>query len=140
MPILDKAVLPEIEVKAESSDASSTMISTTGIPNQTIFSSDSEDIHLQIIHAEQNEQLEDFIKVLQLMLKESREPIRTQMNIMQERGMTLTRACFAVIVKLAGLSDKLEFLLQEIELRDTDFDAEEPQERLVQMKDAVKEM
>ena len=38
---------------------------------------DSEDIHLQIIHAEQNEGLEDLIKVLQLMLKESREPIRT---------------------------------------------------------------
>ena len=65
------------------------------------------------------------------MLKESREPIRTQMNIMQEKGMALTRACFAVIVKLAGLSDKLESLLQEIELRDTDFDADEPQGRLV---------
>ena len=53
------------------------------------------------------------------------------MNIMQEKGMSLTRACFAVIVKLAGLSDKLEFLLQEIEIHDIDFDADEPEERLV---------
>lgn len=75
MPILDKAVLPEVAV--DTPNSSSTMISTTGFPNQTMFSPDSEDIHLQIIHPEQNEGLEDFIKVLQLMLKESREPIRT---------------------------------------------------------------
>ena len=76
MPILDKAILPE--AVAETPNSASTMISTTGFPNQTMFNPDSEDIHLQIIHAaEQNEWLEDFIKVLQLMLKESREPIRT---------------------------------------------------------------
>jgi len=65
---------------------------------------DEEDLHIQIIHEGTNPQVDDFIQVLQLLLKESREPIRAQMNIMQENGMRVTRACFAAIVKLSGLT------------------------------------
>lgn len=47
------------------------------------------------------------------------------MNILREDGMKVTRACYAVIVKLAGLTEKLTSLLQELELYETDFDAED---------------
>ena len=61
------------------------------------------------------------------MLKESREPmtIRAQANIMQERGMAVARACFAVIVKLAGLTTKLEGVLESLGLQEPDFDVED---------------
>lgn len=62
------------------------------------------------------------------------------MNIMQENGMKVTRACFAVIVKISGLTNKLENVLQNLELQEMDFEADEPAERLNLMKDAAKEL
>ena len=53
--------------------------------------------------------------------------------------MTVTRACFAVIVKLSGLTDKLEGILTNLELKEADFDAEEEGARLLQIKEAIKE-
>lgn len=91
---------------AASSASTSTMITTTARSHV-----DTEDLHMQLIHEGTNETMDEFVLVLQLCLKESREPIRIQLNIMQELGMGITRACFAVIVKLAGLTDKLENLL-----------------------------
>ena len=51
--------------------------------------------------------------------------IRAQANIMQERGMAVARACFAVIVKLAGLTTKLEGVLENLGLQEPDFDVED---------------
>ena len=36
-----------------------------------------DDLHMHIIHSGSNEEVDDFVQVLQLLLKESREPIRT---------------------------------------------------------------
>lgn len=55
--------------------------------------------------------------------------------------MKVARACFAVIVKLSGLTQRLESVLQNLELQELDFvEAEDPAERLKLMKEAVKEM
>ena len=62
------------------------------------------------------------------------------MNIMQDNGMKVTRACFAAIVKLSGLTSKLESVLQNLELQEMDFEADEPAERLKLMKEAAKDM
>ena len=118
-PILDASVM-----NAPSSDGT-TMISTTDIPNKNLVDADcGSDLHMQIIHSGENEFLDDFIEVLQLLLKESREPIRTQLFIGQENGMAATRACFAVIVKLSGLTSNLEQIIVSLELQEADFDAE----------------
>ena len=58
---------------------------------------------------------------------------------MKENGMTVTRACFGVIVKLSGLTEKLKGILMNLELRQTDFDFEEGETRLTQMKEVIKE-
>lgn len=59
---------------------------------------------------------------------------------MLERGLKVTRACFAVIVKLAGLTPKLESVIENLDLRSMDFDEEGP-ERIKQMKEvAVSEL
>lgn len=91
------------------------MISTTGGTSvgdkSTIAPEDEDDVHACIIHPGVNIGLDEFIEVLQLLLKESREPLRPQMNILRENGMRVTRACFAVIIKLAGLTSKLEGIL-----------------------------
>ena len=68
---------------------------------------EQEDIHMSLIHPGSNEIVEDLVQVLQLLLKQSREPIRLNMNLGKEGGLAVTRACFAVIVKLSGLSNKL---------------------------------
>ena len=41
-----------------------------------------EDVLVQLITGGQNEILDEFVQVLQLLLRESKEPIRTQLNIM----------------------------------------------------------
>ena len=130
------------EKSASASSSTTTMISTTGLPNSNLGMPeiDEDDLHMQIIHAGNNELLDDFIQVLQLLLKESREPVSAQMNIMQDNGMKVTRACFAAIVKLSGLTSKLENVLQTLELQEMDFEADEPAERLNLMKDAVKDL
>ena len=70
-----------------------------------------EDVLVQLITGGQNEILDEFVQVLQLLLRESKEPIRTQLNIMQDRGLQVTRACFAVLIKLSGLKPKLEDII-----------------------------
>lgn len=45
---------------------------------------------------------------------------------MQENGMRVSRACFAAIVKLSGLTYKLEGVLDNLELQEMDFEADEP--------------
>lgn len=83
----------------------------TGGTSQIPSSATDGDIHTQIIHSGQNQPLDDLIQVLQLLLGESREPIRNQMNIMRDNGLAATRACFAVIIKLSGLTGRLESVL-----------------------------
>jgi len=61
------------------------MISTSDGPISGLHESvllGEDDLHMHIIHAGSNEDVDDFIQVLQLLLKESREPIRTQFNIL----------------------------------------------------------
>ena len=62
-----------------------------------------------------------------------------QLNIMQDKGLRATRACFAVIVKLAGLTPKLECIIDNLELRGIEFEGEGA-ERIKEMKNACKEM
>lgn len=116
MGVLSQDILAKMETVPgaieKPSSAASTMISTTGRSNLSLPSAmsqqdDEDDLHMQIIHAGRNELLDDFIQILQLLLKESREMVRAQMNIMQQNGMKVTRACFAVIIKLSGLTSKL---------------------------------
>jgi len=95
---------------------------------------------MQIIHFGKNEALDDFMQVLQMLLKESNEPIRPHMNIMQDNGLIATRACFAVIIKLSGLTSKLEYVLENLEIQAMDFEADEPGERLKNMKEAAKKL
>ena len=76
-PILDQAFIGSASEKSSSSK----MIST-GFSNQSAQSSSEDDIHMQIIHFGRNDALDEFIQVLQLLLKESREPIRPHMNIL----------------------------------------------------------
>ena len=78
--IVGKPILDDISSNLQSKDAPSsnlTMISTTGVPNQIMANpEDDEDLNMQIIHAERNQYLDEFIQVLQLLLKESRESIK----------------------------------------------------------------
>ena len=139
-PILDSKIdTTDGAASSSTSTTATTMINTGGLGMPPAIE-DNDDLHMQIIHEGSNELLDDFIQVLQLLLKESREPVRAQMNIMQENGMRATRACFAAIVKLSGLTSKLENVLQALELQEMDFEADEPAERLGLMKDAAKEL
>lgn len=62
------------------------------------------------------------------------------MEIMRENGLTVTRACFAVIVKLSGLTCKLENILQNLEFVSLDFDFDlSPEARLLKLKEAAKD-
>ena len=62
-PILDEQTLNQKSEEVPSSDP--TMIITTGVPNQTMSNSDfDEDLSMQIIHADRNQHLDEFIKVL----------------------------------------------------------------------------
>lgn len=77
-PILDEKTFNSTpKSEDDSSPPDLTMISTTGTPNQiTVDPIDDENLDMQIIHAGRNQYLDEFIQVLQLLLKESRESIK----------------------------------------------------------------
>ena len=69
--------------------------------------------------------VDDTIQTLQTLLADSKELIKVQRNFMQDNGMKVTRACFSVIIKLSGLSDKFESLMQMLDFSLLDLESTE---------------
>ena len=57
---------------------------------------------------------------------------------MKEKGLRATRACFAVIVKLAGLTPKLECILDNLDLRSMEIEGE-GEARIKEMKNICRD-
>jgi hypothetical protein len=100
-PILEQTSLDSTTLSIPSSKIIDT---NNDFSNDTVKKLIDNDIHMQIIHFGKNEALDEFIQILQMLLQESSEPIRPHLNIMQDNGLIATRACFAVIIKLSGLT------------------------------------
>ena len=83
--------------------------------------------------------VDDTINVLQEMLARSNELIKVQRNFMNEFGMQVTRACFAAIIKLSGLTEKFEVLMQALDFSLMDLESTEPKDRIDRMVEAAKE-
>ena len=62
-----------------------------------------------------------------------------QRNFMQNNGMKVTRACFSVIIKLSGLSDKFESLMQMLDFSLLDLESTEHKDRIARMVEAAQE-
>ena len=51
----------------------------------------------------------------------------------------MTRACFAAIIKLSGLTEKFEVLMQALDFSLMDLESTEPKDRIDRMVEAAKE-
>ena len=59
---------------------------------------------------------------------------------MQDHGLKVTCACFAVIVKLSGLTPKLDEIVGQLEFAAMGFDEESGESRIEYLKQACLEM